>query len=178
MRSIARWILALGLSLSLPAAGRAAAAKETNTTDQAVKAGDGEEATVVTSERLTFDYKQKFALFEEHVVVTDPQMQLTSDKLLVVFDANNAVQSLKAEGSVTIRQADKVATSNVATYDVASGKIVLTGKPRVRRGRDLLEGEIITFWRNENRMVVYPQARLFIYPEKGGSNDPLLHLGK
>ena len=167
-------LFALCLSLALPAVGSAAAAVAAPAAPAAtkeLKADAGEDVTVITSDRLTFDYKQKFALFEEHVVVTDPQMQITSDKLTAIFDANNTVQSLKAEGHVNIRQADKLATANVATYDVASGKIVLAGKPRVQRGKDVLEGEVITFWRNENRMVVYPQARLLIYPEKGGSRD-------
>jgi len=169
MKRIAWRLLVAGAGLAWGTAGGTAVA--------AAPAAAEEEATVVTSDRLTFDYKQRYALFEEHVVVTDPQMQLTADKLTVIFDANSAIQSLKAEGHVNIRQADKVATSSVATYDVASGKIVLTGQPRVRRGRDLLEGEVITFWRNENRMDVRPGAKLIIYPEKGGARDQF-HFGK
>ncbi|MCX6997579.1 MAG: hypothetical protein NTV49_10945 [Kiritimatiellaeota bacterium] len=165
-------LFALGLALALPAAAGAAAA-EPPAKAPAAKADAGEDVTVITSDKLTFDYKQKYALFEEHVVVTDPQLQLTSDKLTAIFGTNDTVQSLKAEGHVTIRQADKRATANVATYDVASGKVVLAGQPRAWQGQNMLEGEVITFWRNESRMLVYPQARLLIYPEKGGTRDRL-----
>ncbi len=35
------------------------------------------DATVVTSDKLTFDYIKKFALFENNVVVNDPRLQLS-----------------------------------------------------------------------------------------------------
>ncbi len=130
-----------------------------------------EDVTVITSSRLTFDYNRRYAQFDEDVVVADPEMKMSADRLTVQFDADGQVTSIKAEGRVKITQADKVAESGVASYDVATGKIVLASKPRVRRGRDVLEGDVITFWRNENRMVCQPQARLVIYPEKGGMQD-------
>lgn len=135
------------------------------------KPGGVEDVTVITSARLTFDYNRRYAQFEENVVVADPEMKMAADRLTVQFDADGKVTSIKAEGRVKITQADKVAEAGVASYDVATGKIVLASKPRVRRGRDLLEGDVITFWRNENRMVCQPQARLVIYPEKGGMTD-------
>lgn len=141
-------------------------------------AGGGAEpfadVTVITSERLTFDYKKQYALFEENVVVTDPEMQLASDKLTVKFDESGGARTIKAEGRVTITQADKTAQSQVATYDVESGKIVLAGQPRVTRGRDTLEGDVITYWRGQNKMICQPRARLVIYPDKGGVKDSIV----
>ena len=164
-------IVIIGLT-GLLFATAAARAAETKKTD-----GD-EEVTVITSDKLTADYKQHFALFEGNVVVTDPQMQLTSEKLNVTFDANNKIKALRAEGKVNIRQTDKVAKADVATYDLDSGKVVLTGKPRVMRGQDVLEGEVITMFRNESRILVYPRARLVVYPEKGGAHDQFFGTSK
>ena len=132
------------------------------------------DSTVITSEKLTFDYKNHFAVFENNVLVTDPEMRLTSDKLTVQFNEKGAAKVIKAEGNVHITQLDKVARSQVATYDVDSGKIVLAGKPRVTRGRDTLDGEVITFWRDDNRMTCQSRARLVIHPDKDGSNKPFL----
>ena len=137
-------------------------------------ARDSSDVTVITSDRLTFDYKQKYALFENNVLVTDPEMQLACDKLLVHFDETGKAKSIKAEGRVTITQEDKTAHAGVATYDMETGKIVLAQKPRVLRGRDMLEGELITYWRDDNRMICQPQARLVIYPEQGGAKDGFL----
>ena len=129
---------------------------------------------MITSEKLTFDYKNHYATFENNVLVTDPEMRLTSDKLTVPFNETRAAKVITAEGNVHITQLDKVARSQGATYDVDSGKIVLAGKPRVTRGRDTLDGEVITFWRDDNRMTCQSRARLVIHPEKDGSNKPFL----
>lgn len=155
-------ILAAAAAISAPAAGDA----EGGASLDAV--------TVITSEKLTFDYKKQYALFENNVIVTDPEMQLAADRLTVIFDAKGKAQSIKAEGRVTITQTDKTAQAGLATYDFESGKIVLAIKPRVTRGRDTLEGELITYWRDQNRLICQPQARLVIYPQKGGVKDKFL----
>lgn len=138
---------------------------------EAAAAAPEDPATVITSDRLTFDAKQRIALFEFNVLVTDPKMQLAADKLTVQFDEKGQAKTIKAEGRVTITQLDRSAQSELATYDVPTGKIVLTGKPRITRGRDVLEGDVITYWRNEDKMICQPGARLLIYPEEGGVKD-------
>jgi lipopolysaccharide transport protein LptA len=166
MKGFSRWVLS-GILWTLLLSGsdaRAAAANE-----EAVGT-----VTVITSDRLTFDYKKRFALFEHNVLVTDPEMQLACDKLLVTFDEAGKAKNIKAEGRVTIKQEDKTAHAGLATYDLDGGKIVLSDKPRVLRGRDVLEGELITFWRDDNRMICQPNARLVIYPEQGGMKDVFL----
>jgi len=158
-----RWILsALILGLAGTVWTRAA---------ETEPAGGVEDVTVITSDRLTFDARNRFALFEYNVLVTDPKMQMAADKLTVSFDEKGQAKTIKAEGRVTITQADRTAQSAMATYDVDSGQIVLTGKPRVTRGKDILEGEMITYWRNEDKMICTPGARLIIYPQKGGLRD-------
>lgn len=146
--------------------------------DAAKKTEGEEEVTIITSDKLTADYKQHYALFEGTVVVTDPQMQLTSDRLTVTFDANNKIKTLKADGKVNIRQTDKLAKADTATYDIDSGKVVLTGKPRVMRGKDMLEGDEITMFRNESRILVHPRARLVVYPERGGAREQFFGTNK
>jgi lipopolysaccharide transport protein LptA len=131
-------------------------------------------ATEITSGKLVFDYKNHFALFEDNVVVKDPRLKLTADKLTVLFDEGGNAKSIKAEGHVTITQEDKKATSEKALYDVDTGEIVLEGRPRVIRGRDTLEGEKITFWRDQNKLICTPGARLLLYPEKGGAREKVL----
>ncbi len=132
------------------------------------------QVTVVTSERLTFDYAKKYALFEGDVVVTDPQMKLMADSLEVRFDEAGQVQLISATGHVVIEQEDKRATAGRASYEVTDGRILLEDNPRVVRGRDMLEGDRIIFWRDKNKMICEPNARLVIYPQKGGMRDRIL----
>ena len=130
------------------------------------------DATVVTADKLTFDYIQKFALFEGRVLVNDPRLQLSSDRLTIVFTEDGGAQTIKAEGKVLLTQGDKKARSDVATYDVPSGKIVLAGgPPQVMQGRNILEGEVITFWRDQQKVECKPRARLVIYTDELGEAD-------
>ncbi len=131
-----------------------------------------EDLTVITSDKLTFDYKKHYALFEDNVVVVDPQMKLMSERMTVTFNESNKVESIRAEGKVVIVQEDKTANSDLALYNVDTGEIVLTGHPTVTRGKDVLRGEKITFWRDENRMRVEKGATLFLQNAgKGGKGD-------
>ena len=128
-------------------------------------------ATVVTADKLTFDYIKKFALFENNVLVNDPRLQLSADRLTIIFTEDGGAQTIKAEGSVLLTQGEKKARADVATYDVVSGRIVLAGgPPQVMQGRNILEGEVITFWRDEQRLECKPRARLVVYSEDFG--DP------
>ena len=89
------------------------------------------DATVVTADKLTFDYTQKFALFDGNVLVNDPRMQLSAQRLTIIFTEHGGAQTVKAEGKVLLTQGDKKARAEVATYDVASAfKIGSLIKPR------------------------------------------------
>ncbi|MBI3986329.1 MAG: hypothetical protein HY343_05390 [Lentisphaerae bacterium] len=110
--------------------------------------------TVITSKRLNFESATRMAVFEENVVVTDPEMKMTADLLTVYFDEQNKVKGLEAEGRVVLIQKDGEAHCDKASYDVKGGKVVMTGNPRVKKGADTLEGGRITWWRDTNRLQV------------------------
>jgi lipopolysaccharide export system protein LptA len=150
-------------------AGPALAQKKAETT---APAGDSD-VTVITSDKLTFDYMKQYAFFEKNVVVVDPQMKIFADTMMVLFDSDNKAKSIKAEGNVIIVQEDKRARAAVAEYKVDSGEITLTGEPMVTRGRDILTADVIKFWRDDNRMECKPRARLVIYPDNDSRRDNL-----
>ncbi len=134
---------------------------------------DESAATVITSRTLTFDQENQYALFEENVLVIDPSLKMRADRLTVQFDADNQAESIVATGRVIIQQEDTIAWAENASYDVVSGKIFLEGSPRIRRGKDTLAGDTITFWRDSNKMICEPQARLVLFPERGTSSAEL-----
>ena len=147
---------------------------ESGLAQQANYAVEGD-VTVVTANRLVFDYSKQYALFEGDVVVVDPDMKMSADSLIIKFDAESDVQSIVAKNNVVIEQEDKRAESGVAAYDVSTGKVVLEDNPLVRRGKDILTGDTITFWRDENKMVCEPRARLIIFPQDdGGTRSRLI----
>lgn len=164
--ALGRWILAAGLGAGLPAA----AALE----DDGRSLEASADATVVTADKLTFDYIKKFALFENNVVVNDPRLQLSANRLTIIFTEDGGAQTIKAEGKVLLTQGDKKARADVAVYEVATGRIVLSGgPPQVMQGRNILEGEVITFWRDQQRLECKPRARLVVYSEDFGDPESL-----
>lgn len=159
-----------GLAVALLAAGWLTAA---SAAEPAGGLEDAADLTVITSDKLTFDYQQQFAYFQDNVVVVDPEMKLFADRMTVTFSSSNKVTEIKAEGKVFIIQEDKQARSEIAIYNVQQGVIVLTGKPQVTRGQDILTGDKITFWRDRNKMIVEPRARLVIHPQTGSAQGAL-----
>jgi len=133
-------------------------------------------ATIISAEKLTFDYIRKFAKFENNVVVNDPRMQLTSDTLTVLFTEDGGAQTIKAEGKVLLAHEDIQARADMATYDVPTGRITLVGgPPQVLKDRNILEGDVIIFWRDEQRLECKPHARLVVYPDDFGDADSYFH---
>ncbi|MDZ4198531.1 MAG: LptA/OstA family protein [Kiritimatiellia bacterium] len=125
-----------------------------------------EEKTVITADRLEYDGVNLIVRFENNVVVEHPNLQLKADRVTAHFQTNQTVRLILAEGKVEIQREDFRAWAGRAAYNAETGEIVLEDSPRVARGRDTLTGEKITFWRDENRMVCEPQARMDIHPGK------------
>lgn len=168
MEKSGAWIWAVAVAAVLGAGVPARAALE----DDGRSLEASPNATVVTADKLTFDYIKKFALFENNVLVNDPRMQLSANRLTIIFTEDGGAQTIKAEGKVLLTQGDKKARADLATYDVVSGRIVLAGgPPQVMQGRNILEGEVITFWRDQQKLECKPRARLVIYSEDMGEVD-------
>lgn len=134
-------------------------------------AGGGTNSTMVTSTRLNFDQQKRLAVFEENVVVTDREIKITADRLKVFFTEDNKVDRIEAEGRVTIFRNDIKATGEKASYDMKEGKMQLTGNPRIQRDQDTLTGETVTLWRNSQRILCEPNARLVIASEQDMSRS-------
>lgn len=119
--------------------------------------------TVITSDTLLFDYRQRMCVFEGNVVVTEPRVRMESQKLHVFFDASNNVESVVATEAVKVTQENRVATCGRAVYTVESGAIVMTIDPMLARGRDELRGDEIKIFVNTEKVISTPGRAVF-YP--------------
>lgn len=122
--------------------------------------------TVITAERMTLDYQRYIAVFEDNVVVSDPQIRMRSDRLNVLFDGQDSVKAISAVGNVHLEHDGKKGKCGKAVYVSKTGEILLLGDAELRSGRDTLTGDRITVWLGEDRMVCEP-GRLVIFPEEG-----------
>ncbi len=82
-----------------------------------------------------------------------------------------------AKGKVKIIQQDKIATGDVATYYSEGAKIVLTGKPRVWQGENVINGSKITYNINEDTFQA-EEADTVLYQKNGGTVPPADKAGK
>ncbi|MDA0990600.1 MAG: hypothetical protein O3A51_07600 [Verrucomicrobia bacterium] len=128
-----------------------------------VRAETATESTVITSQRLSFDYRRMIAVFEEDVVVVDPQIRMESDRLNVLFEGSNQVKSITASGNVQMWHEDKTATCNRAIYVSRTSEVILQGEATLNRGGDSVMGDEITFSLIDDRMTCTP-GRLIIGP--------------
>ena len=119
--------------------------------------------TVITADSLMFDYGRSTCVFEGSVVVTEPRVKLECEKLYVFFDATNNVDSVVATDSVHVRQENKHGTCDKAVYTAKTGAIVMTGKARLQRGRDSIDGDEITIYVNSEKVTCKP-GRLVVFP--------------
>ena len=130
-------------------------------------------STEITAERLDFNYEEHRAVFQDNVRVVDPEMEMTCSTLTVHFTPGGGVKTIEARGEVEIVQENRRAEAGRVTYDAESGEFVLRDDPKVMRDQDVLEGELIRFWRDENRMVCESGARLKLFLDRDDSGFDL-----
>jgi lipopolysaccharide export system protein LptA len=110
---------------------------------------------------------QKIIIFENHVVVTQDDVTITSNRLKVTLlqgenqqpasvdsSPSQKIDYIEFEGDVKFTQLDRVATAQKAIFYQKDQKIMLHGRPVVTRGQDRIEGKLITIYTKEGRSVV------------------------
>jgi len=146
----------------LPDAGEAA--KTVGFSRHADLKGVRQQQTVITSERIEFDYQEMVAIFDENVRVENPQFLMLADRVLVFLDGTNDVKQILAIGRVSVTNDLRSAACDKAVYTRAAEQIVLTGNAHLRRGGDFIKGDRIAIWLNDERMEVSP-GTFVIAPE-------------
>jgi lipopolysaccharide export system protein LptA len=123
--------------------------------------------TVITSDRLTFDYRRSIAVFDGHVVVRDAQLNIDSDHMVVQFNKDNTVKSATAVGNVALCTGDKTGTCHKAIYFAKAGELLMMGKAVLVQERNRVSGDQITFYVNEDRVKVEPGSVLLVPQSEG-----------
>jgi lipopolysaccharide transport protein LptA len=154
MKLLTGLLLLLALGAGAPAAAGAPA--------KAKPKPKGE--TVITSNRLEYDYQEAVVLFEENVKVQDPQFTMTADRVLVFLEGTNDVRQVRALGNVILVSEGRSARCAQAVYTRADGKIVMTGDAVLQRAKDQIWGKEIVIWVDDQRMECRP-ARMVLQPQ-------------
>jgi lipopolysaccharide export system protein LptA len=149
--------------------GARAAAVALLAASSAMAADTATNATVITSRGpLTIDYKRSMAIFEDEVVVVDPQVRITCDRLTVMIDKQSEIKSVTATGNVRISSLDRQGTCRRAIYRARQGDVMLVGDARLTWNNGSLAGQEITFWIADERVECKP-GHLKVWKAEGGS---------
>lgn len=108
----------------------------------------------IESQQLEIMQQENKSVFSGDVVAIQGDMTLSADRLIVFFVEDNQIDRLEAAGHVRFSQLDRVATSEKAVYRQQEGILILQGNAKVQQGKNLVSGDEITFYVQENRSVV------------------------
>jgi lipopolysaccharide transport protein LptA len=109
----------------------------------------------ISSDNMDMDFGARVSTFTGNVVVTEARMKLRAEKMVVFFGQDDKPERIEATGSVIIEQpdADRLARSGRAEYDVIKGMIILTDKPSLSMGSDTLSGATRIVYYRDNAKV-------------------------
>lgn len=110
---------------------------------------------IITSETLIADNKNNTAIFEGTVVAQTSDITMSSDKMTVYYDnSDSKVSKIHAFGNVKVLNKARVLFSDEAVYLDNEDKIIFSGNPKAVEGDNVITGEKIIFFINDERAVV------------------------
>jgi lipopolysaccharide export system protein LptA len=99
----------------------------------------------VTADQLAVNQTDGTANFTGNVVITQGDMKVQAGSVLVHYSPDKkAIQSLHAEGGVTVAAGTDAATSETADYMPDSGDLILQGSVVLTQGAAALSGQKLT----------------------------------
>lgn len=109
----------------------------------------------ITSDTVEGDQKQNTVTFKGNVVAKQEDMTLYANILIIIYDPDTKkLKEIVATGNVKVVQLDRRATGQKVTFDQDQNKVVLDGDAVIREGTNVIRGERITFYVEEERSVV------------------------
>ena len=125
---------------------------------------------IVSDTMEGFD-KEKYVIFKGNVVARQDDLYIYSDTMEAYMSADtNEIDKANAKGHVRIIKQNKTATCKEAFFDNVKGEILLKGDAVVTSDKDRVEGDVVTYYVNEDRAVVTAEkskkAKVTIYPKQ------------
>jgi lipopolysaccharide export system protein LptA len=146
-------------------------------------AEEPETPVTITADKMEYYSDRDVVIFTGNALAVRGDITLSADRMKVtlgqgVESEENSVRKIVAEGDVNFRHIDpetgneRFATGERGEYHADGERVDLTGKPRVWEGKNVVTGEKMSFYIDENRFVVLGEkgkpVGLTIYQEKKG----------
>lgn len=139
----------------------------------------------IVSDRMEAFNEKKMVVFSGNAIAKQGNTILKSDKLLLYYKKDPAkkdkigtkeiegtgdLEKIEAKGKVSLTQGEKIATGGKAIYFQDSGQVIMTGNPVLREGKNVVKGDRVIVFLNENRGIVESntkkQVKAIIYPQE------------
>jgi len=142
----------------------------------------------IVSDKMEAFQEKNMIVFSGKAVATQGDIKLKTDRLSIFYKKSNEKKDkigkqevaeagdldiIEAKGNVIITQKDLVATGEEAVYTQESAQFVLTGKPVLQQGKNVIKGCRVIVYANENKGTVEPcstensgRVTAIIHPEK------------
>ena len=109
----------------------------------------------ITSDTVEYDQKQNSITFKGNVIAKQEDTTLYASTMVVHQDPETKkLKTIVATGNVKIVQLERRATGQRATFNQEENKIVLDGEAVVREGENVVRGERVIYYTNEERSIV------------------------
>ena len=109
----------------------------------------------INSDTVEANQKQNTVTFKGNVVAKQEDTTLYANTVTIYYDPNTKkLKEIMAVGNVKVVQLDRRATGQKATFHQDENKVVLDGEAVVREGENVIRGERIIFYVDEERSVV------------------------
>jgi outer membrane protein assembly factor BamD len=124
---------------------------------------------IVSDTMEGFD-KEKYVIFKGNVIAKQEDLFIFSDIIEAhMNEATNEIEKAYAKGNVKIVKKERTATCNEAEFNNTKAEIILKGNVIVYSGLDKMTGEIVTYYVEEDRVVVEGEkgkkARITVTPK-------------
>jgi lipopolysaccharide transport protein LptA len=122
----------------------------------------------ITSLKLSADLAENKIFFIGQVVVRQGSRVIYSDNLEATYDEEGGIKSFYATGNVKMTSKESFAVGDKMFWDNTKQTVKLWGNPRLIRDKQVILGEEMLFYTNEDRLdISKPQIEWL--PERKGS---------
>lgn len=109
----------------------------------------------ITSDTVEASQKQNMVTFKGNVVAKQEDITLYANTIVVYYNADTKkVREIMAIGNVRIVQLDRRATGQKAIFQQDENRVILEGDAVLREGENVIRGEKVTYFVDEERSVV------------------------
>jgi lipopolysaccharide transport protein LptA len=107
----------------------------------------------IQADRMEVSQKTGRVLFTGHVHARRGALRLRCDRLDAEYQ-DGKLLGMTASNNVRVKSKDFEASARKASFDQATGILTLSGKPRLTRGKSIIEGQSIRIWIDDERVIV------------------------